>query len=191
MSLRTSDSLYTHREGLGRRLLPNVLHCSWSAFELCPQSPSEALLHICIHCQTLSCLSLPCSSLSQKPLCPQFPDYVLVWGTVCVKLLRVCKGRYSNPPNMRKSWDLSLTRGSHLYVWCRSACDRDQNWIKQSSADQGDFWTAKINGSRTHGCNLTFDPLKIKHSRTSEGNNQAIKHTFANQKPWSRLQTLQ
>ena len=22
-----------------------------------------------------------------KPLCPQFQDYVLVWGTVCVKLL--------------------------------------------------------------------------------------------------------
>ena len=38
---------------------------------------------------------------------------------------------------------------------------------------------AKINRSRTHGCNLTFDLLKIKRSRASEGNNQAI---FADQK---------
>ena len=49
------------------------------------------------------------------------------------------------------------------------------------SSDQRPFWgaikgltIAKIYGSRTHGCNLTFDPLKIKHSRASEGNDQAI-----------------
>ena len=38
----------------------------------------------------------------------------------------------------------------------------------------------KINQSRTHSCNLTFDPLKIKCLRASEGNDQAI---FADQKP--------
>ena len=38
---------------------------------------------------------------------------------------------------------------------------------------------AKINRSRTHGCNLTFDPLKIKCSRASKRNNQAI---FVDQK---------
>ena len=37
---------------------------------------------------------------------------------------------------------------------------------------------AKINRSRTHNCNLTFDPLKIKRSRASVGNDQAI---FADQ----------
>ena len=69
--------------------------------------------------------------------------------------------------------------GSHLYVSCRSICNRDQNWIKQSKpfwrADQG-LQTAKINRSRTHGYNLTFDPLKIKQSSTQKG---TIKHTFS------------
>ena len=57
--------------------------------------------------------------------------------------------------------------------------------IKIESSNQSPFWgpikgskTAKINGSRTHDCNMTFDPLKIKCSRAPEGNNQAIKHTF-------------
>ena len=56
--------------------------------------------------------------------------------------------------------------------------------IKIESSNQRPFW-GLIKGSRiakikTHGCNFTFDPLKIKRSRASEGNNQAI---FANQKP--------
>ena len=58
--------------------------------------------------------------------------------------------------------------------------------IKIESSNQRPFWgliegsrNAKINRSRTHGCNLTFDPLKIKNSRASEGNNQA---TFGDQK---------
>ena len=53
--------------------------------------------------------------------------------------------------------------------------------IKIESSNQRPFWgpikgsrIAKINRSRTHGCNLTFDLLKIKCSRASEGNNQAI-----------------
>ena len=60
--------------------------------------------------------------------------------------------------------------------------------IKIASSNQRPFWgggaikgsrIARINQSRTHGCNLTFDPLKIKCSRASEGNNQAI---FGDQK---------
>ena len=58
--------------------------------------------------------------------------------------------------------------------------------IKIESSNQRPFWgpikgsrIAKINRSRTHGCNLTFNPLKIKCSRASEGNNQAI---FGDQK---------
>ena len=55
--------------------------------------------------------------------------------------------------------------------------------IKIESSNQRPFWWpikgAKINRSRTHGCNLTFDPLKIKCSRASEANNQAI---FGDQK---------
>ena len=85
---------------------------------------------------------------------------------------------------------------SHLYVPCRSVCDQDQNWIKQSkplfesrSRDQGNLWTAKIKGSRMRGCNLTFDPLKSRQSRASEGNDQATKH-FVNQKSWSWSQML-
>ena len=54
------------------------------------------------------------------------------------------------------------------------ASDQSPFW----GANQGDLWTAKISGSRTHSCNLTFDPLKIKCSRASEGNNEAIKHTL-------------
>ena len=92
--------------------------------------------------------------------------------------------------------DLSLTRGSHLYVPCRSVCDQNQNWIKRSKPffglikvtsslvsrpliRLGDLWTAKINGSRTQGYNLTSTLWKC--SRTSEGNGQVIKHSF-----WSK-----
>ena len=59
--------------------------------------------------------------------------------------------------------------------------------IKIESSNQRPFWglikgsrIAKINLSRTHSCNLTFVPLKIKCSRASEGNDQVI---FADQKP--------
>ena len=56
--------------------------------------------------------------------------------------------------------------------------------VKIESSNQRPFW-GPIKGSRiakikTHGCNLTFDPLKIKWSRASEGKDQAI---FADQKP--------
>ena len=50
--------------------------------------------------------------------------------------------------------------------------------IKIESSNRRPFW-GLIKGSRIHGCNLTFDPLKIKCSKASEGNNQAI---FGDQK---------
>ena len=79
-----------------------------------------------------------------------------------------------------------MTRGSHLFVPCRSVCDWDPSY-------QSPFWEP-IKGS-THGCNLTFDlgsklskpflradqginnarlqsdlwPVKIKQSRALEG----------------------
>ena len=72
-----------------------------------------------------------------------------------------------------------LSRRSHLYVLCRSICNRDQNWIKWSKpflkGDQGGIQTDKINRLRMSSCNLTFDPENevIKGLRR-----QAIKHTF-------------
>ena len=56
--------------------------------------------------------------------------------------------------------------------------------IKIESNNQRPFW-GPINWYQEllksiHSCNSTFDPLKIKCSRASEGNDQAI---FADQKP--------
>ena len=42
-------------------------------------------------------------------------------------------------------------------------------FLESRSRDQGDLRT----GSRTLGCNLTFEPLKIKRSRVSEENDRA------------------
>ena len=88
-SLRTPDPLVHICEGLGMRLLPNALSCSWS---LHPNCVLNLNLKHCMFAYsqtgTTSSLSLPCSSLSQNPLCrPSFHDYFLFWGTVCVKLL--------------------------------------------------------------------------------------------------------
>ena len=69
-----------------------------------------------------------------------------------------------------------VTRLSSYPVFEERAWGR--SYFETWSRDQGDLWTAKINESRTCGCNLTFDPLKIKQSRASEGDNQVIKHTF-------------
>ena len=76
---------------------------------------------------------------------------------------------------------------------CWSIWNQDQNWIKWSRsflrANKGDFQTAEINKSRTYNCNLTFETLKIKWSRLSEGNNQAINHIFTDQnsRSWSQM----
>ena len=55
------QTLFTHIcEGLGMRLLPNVLCCSCmvSASKLHPQSPSETLLHICGLCLSVRVTTL-------------------------------------------------------------------------------------------------------------------------------------
>ena len=49
----------------------------------------------------------------------------------------------------------------------------DQSPFWGWSRDEGDLWAGKIIKLGTCGCNLTFDPLKIKSSRASEGNDQA------------------
>ena len=66
-----------------------------------------------------------------------------------------------------------VLQGIVTYMY-RSVCDRE-------SSNQSPYWwlikasrTAKINRPRTHSCNLTFDPLKIKCLRASKGKYQAI-----------------
>ena len=51
-----------------------------------------------------------------------------------------------------------------------------QSLFESQSRDESKLRTA--NESKTCGCNLTFDPLKTKWSRASEGNDQEIKHTL-------------
>ena len=67
------------------------------------------------------------------------------------------------------------SRGSHLYVLCRSVCEWDQNWYKRSMpflrADQGIKVTSE---------------LQTKNQATNS-NDQVIKHTFGNQKSWSQV----
>ena len=49
--------------------------------------------------------------------------------------------------------------------------------------DQGNLQTINIKGSRMGlAAKLTFDMLKIKQSRASEGSNEVIKHTFCQSK---------
>ena len=85
-------------------------------------------------------------------------------------------------------------RGSHLYVPCRSVCDQDQI----ESSDQSPFWEP-IKGSRlppncdnqmikNHESNST---IKIKQSRAFEGMIKWSSTLFADQRSWSRSQTLQ
>ena len=87
-------------------------------------------------------------------------------------------------------------KGSHLYLPCRSVCDRDQNWIKRSKpfwgADQGIKVTSELLKSTIKNAwlNVTFDPWK---SIDQEPQKETIKRSstlFANQKTWSRSQTL-
>ena len=56
--------------------------------------------------------------------------------------------------------------------------------IKIESSDQSPFWGP---------IKLQFDrrPFENQVLKGSEGNDQAIKHTFAHQKPRSQLQTLE
>ena len=56
------------------------------------------------------------------------------------------------------------------------------------SRDQGDLWSAVQ--SRTCGCNLTFDPWKSSNQEPQKGTIERSSIVFADQKTWSRLQTL-
>ena len=91
-----------------------------------------------------------------------------------------------------------MPRDSHLYILSRSVCEWNQNWTKRSntifeslSRDQSNLGTVKINKSRMFSCKLTFDLLKIKWSRASEGTDQAIENTFCRSKFWTWLRKLQ
>ena len=83
----------------------------------------------------------------------------------------------------------SPNMGSHLYVPCKSVCDQDQNWIKQSKpiwgADQGIKVTSKLLRSRICSCNLTFDPWKSSDQEPHNANDQVIKRTFRKTWLWS------
>ena len=66
---------------------------------------------------------------------------------------------------------------------------RDQNWTKRSkpfsggrSMDQGDIRTAEKTTNKNARLQFDLWPLEIKRSRASEGNDQAIKHTFCRSK---------
>ena len=81
------------------------------------------------------------------------------------------------------------TRGSH-YMSCvehlQTESKLNQGLLRGWSSDQGDFWTAKTQ-SRTHDCNMTFDPRK-----SSDQEPQKIKQSsilFADQKTWLRQAT--
>ena len=54
----------------------------------------------------------------------------------------------------------------------------NQSPFENRSRDQGNLWIAKINESRMQGCNLSFELLKIKQARVSEGNDQAYHAHF-------------
>ena len=49
----------------------------------------------------------------------------------------------------------------------------------------------KIQKSRTRGCNLTFDPWKLSGRERQKGKIKRSNTLFADQKAWSRSQTLQ
>ena len=72
---------------------------------------------------------------------------------------------------------------------CRSVCEGDQNWIKQSKpflrTNQGIKIACNCENQRIMNMQLQFGlwPIKIKWSRASEGNDQAIKHDFC----WSKI----
>ena len=88
-----------------------------------------------------SSLCLPCSSLSQKPLCPQFPDYVLAWGTVCVKLRESAKEATLYHSNTQKHEESCLTGTLVLQevITYMSCVEVFAIGIKIESSDQASF----------------------------------------------------
>ena len=63
----------------------------------------------------------------------------------------------------------------------------DQSLLGGRSRDQGGLWIAKNQQSRTHDCNVTFDPWKSHNQESQKG---TIKRSSILFKPWSWSQTL-
>ena len=109
----------------------------------------------------------------------------------CINETWVYSCMHASHPTVFGAWDTSLRllvtpaqmmRGES-YVPCRSVCNQNQNWIKQSKpfweADQGIKVTSKLLKSTDQELHLQFDfwSLEFKRSRA--------------QKIWLRSQTLQ
>ena len=66
----------------------------------------------------------------------------------------------------------------------------DQSPFGGWSRNQGDLQTAKNQQWRMHGYNLTFDPWKLSDQEPQKGTIKQSSTLFADQKAWSRSQTL-
>ena len=91
---------------------------AWDYFQMCYAIPglciqnvsSISIWGILAHLLILKLEAcLPCCSLSQKPLCLQFPDYVLFWGTMCIELLHR-QTTYAKTLRRRKIFELGRQR---------------------------------------------------------------------------------
>ena len=91
---------------------------AWDYFQMCYAIPglciqnvsSISIWGILAHLLILKLEAcLPCSSLSQKPLCLQFPDYVLFLGTMCIELLHR-QTTYAKTLRRRKIFELGRQR---------------------------------------------------------------------------------
>ena len=118
----------------------------------------------------------------------------LRWILLLLKCYLISSGCFTGA----QRWKHLIARVSHLYVSCRSVCDRDQNWIKQSKpflrVNQGIKVTSKLQKSKDQECAAPIRPLickKIKWSRAFEGMIKQSSTLFADQKSWSQSQMLQ
>ena len=78
-------------------------------------------------------------------------------------------------------------------ITCRSCVEMFMTRLKLNQAikvlleswsrDEYDLWTPKINESIMHGCNLTFEPLKIKSFRREQSSNQTHSSLIKNLDP--------
>ena len=124
MSLRTPDPFYT----LGHETTPKcVMLFLVSASELCPQSPSEALLHVCLRSLTRGChLYVLCRSV-----CDQDQNWIkrssLFWA-------------WSMRPELLKSMDQEHTVAVWPLTLCKASTQEPQKgtikWLSTLFADQ-------------------------------------------------------
>ena len=104
-------------------------------------------------------------------------SWEIIWGSLCEN----CQG----PPVWLTIFPWvwgHLSRGSHFYVLGRSICDWDQNWIRKEKpflgAHQGIKVISELLKSTDQGHAAAVWPLTLENQAiTSEGNDQAIKHT--------------